>query len=177
MFAVGFPLFALRLGSRAEAGGAFWGALELGALVGAFGASRLLARISPERVIMYGTALFGLAIATWPLAGSLTPAVVLVGLGGVVSGPLLVATFAMRQRYTPRNLLAQVSTAGASVKIGAYALGASAGGWLIPATGARRGLLVVAALHGVAALAGHLAGRGPAQREGSAREELKSAVA
>jgi hypothetical protein len=99
--------------------------------------------------------------------------VVLIGLGGVVSGPLLVATFAMRQRYTPRNLLAQVSTAGASVKIGAYALGASAGGWLVPAAGARWGLVIVAALHGVAALAGYVAGRGRAL---APVEELASAA-
>jgi MFS family permease len=159
MFAVGFPLFALRLGARAEAGGAFWAALELGALLGAFAATWIMARVSPERVIMYGTAVFGLAIATWPLAGSLPVAVVLIGVGGIVSGPLLVATFAMRQQYTPGNLLAQVSTAGASLKIGAYALGASAGGWLVPAAGAGWGLGIVAALHLVAALAGYLAGR------------------
>jgi hypothetical protein len=38
-------------------------------------------------------------------------------------------------------------------------LGASAGGWLVPAAGARWGLGVVAGLHLVAALAGYLAGR------------------
>jgi hypothetical protein len=38
-------------------------------------------------------------------------------------------------------------------------LGASAGGWLVPAAGARWGLGIVAALHGVATLAGYLAGR------------------
>ena len=118
-----------------------------------------MARVSPERVIIYGTAMFGLAVATWPLARSLPVAVVLIGIGGVVSGPLLVATFAMRQRYTPRNLLAQVSTAGASLKIGAYAVGASAGGWLVPTAGARWGLGVVAALHFIAAAVGFLAGR------------------
>jgi MFS family permease len=159
MFAVGLPLFALSLGTRAETAGAFWGALELGALLGAFAATWLMARSSPERLIISGTAVFGLAIATWPLARTVPVAVVLIVLGGVVSGPLLVATFAMRQRYTPRNLLAQVSTAGASLKIGSYAVGASAGGWLIPTTGARWGLGIVAVLHGVAALAGYLAGR------------------
>ena len=159
MFAVGFPLFAVQLGSTEEAGGALWGALEVGALIGAFAATRILARFPPERVIIYGTALLGLAVATWPLAHSITAAAILVGLAGVVSGPLLVATFSMRQRYTPRNLLAQVSTAGASLKIGAYAVGATAGGWLVPAAGARSALGVVAALHFIAAAAGFLAGR------------------
>jgi predicted MFS family arabinose efflux permease len=161
MFAVGFPLFALQLGSPAAAGGALWGALEVGGLIGAFAATPILTRLTPERVIIYGTAAFGLAIATWPLARSITAAVVLVGVGSVVSGPLLVATFSMRQRYAPRNLLAQVSTAGASLKIGAYAVGAAAGGWLIPGTGARPAIGLIAGLHLVAALAGYLAGRGP----------------
>jgi predicted MFS family arabinose efflux permease len=159
MFALGFPLFALRLGSRAEAGGALWGALEAGGLVGAFAATRILARYTPERVIIYGTALLGLAIACWPLARSIAAAVVLVSLAGLLSGPLLVATFSMRQRYTPGNLLAQVSTAGASLKIGAYAVGAAAGGWLIPGIGVRSALLVIAALHLAAAFAGYLAGQ------------------
>jgi MFS family permease len=166
MFAVGFPLFAVELGATAAAGGAFWGALEVGSLLGAFAATWLLSRLSPERLIMYFTAIFGVAIATWPLARSLPPAAILVAIGGVVSGPLLVATFSMRQRYAPRNLLAQVSTAGASMKIGSYALGAAAGGWLVPVTGARWGLVAVAVLHVVAALAGYAAARGPALADG-----------
>jgi len=160
MFAVGFPLFAVRVGSRAEAGGALWGAFEVGGLAGAFGATWILRRVRPERVIIAGTAVVGLAIATWPLAGSITGAVVLVGIGGVLAGPLLVATFSMRQLYAPRNLLAQVSTAGASLKIGAYAVGAAAGGWLIPGLGARPAIGLIAGLHVFAALVGYLAGRG-----------------
>lgn len=159
MFAVGFPLFAVRLGARAETGGALWGALEAGGLVGAFAATWLLARVAPERVIIYGTALFGVAIASWSLARSITVAVVLVAIGGVVSGPLLVATFALRQRYTPHNLLAQVSTAGASLKIGAYAVGSTVGGWLIPGIGALAAIVVAAGVHLAAAATGYLAAR------------------
>ena len=154
MFAVGFPLFALRLGAGTEAGGALWGALEVGALIGAFAATRVLERYSPEHVIIYGTAIFGLGIATWPLASSIGMAAVLVALAGVLSGPLLVATFSMRQRYTPQGLLAQVSTTGASLKIGAYALGAAVGGWLVPSAGALVAIGIIATLHITAAVAG-----------------------
>jgi MFS family permease len=162
MFAVGFPLFAVHLGSTESAGGALWGALQIGSLIGVVPASRLLARYAPERLIIILTALFGLAIAVWPLAGSIVTAAVLVAVGGVVSGPLLVATFALRQRYAPRNLLAQVTTAGASLKIGMYALGAAVGGWLVPATGPLVALGIIAALHGVAAAGGWLLAREPA---------------
>jgi MFS family permease len=160
MLAVGFPLFAIRLGSTAEVGGALWGALELGALVGALTATRILVRYPPERVITAGTAVVGLVIATWPLAGSITVAAVLVGVAGLVSGPLLVATFSMRQRYAPDNLLGQVTTAGASLKIGAYAVGSAAGGWLVPATGPLTAMLVIAALHLLGGAAGQVATRG-----------------
>ena len=73
---------------------------------------------------------------------------------------VLVATFAMRQLYTPRNLLAQVSTAGASLKIGAYAVGAAAGGWVVPSVGPLTALVIVAGLHLAAALLGYVAARG-----------------
>jgi MFS family permease len=159
LFAVGLPLFALRLGAGAEAGGALWGALEVGALLGAFAATRILARWPPDRVIIWGTAVFGLGIATWPLAHSIAAAAVLVALAGILSGPLLVATFSMRQLYAPRNLLAQVSTTGASLKMGAYALGAAIGGWVVPSVGARVAVAAIAAVHVAAALVGYVAGR------------------
>jgi len=159
MLAVGFPLYAVQLGSTAEAGGALWAALEIGGLVGALTATRILARVSPERVIYVLSALVGLAIMTWPLALSISGAAVLVGVAGLISGPVLVATFSMRQRHSPHNLLAQITTAGASVKIGAYSLGAAAGGWLVPAVGALPALAVVGGLHLAGAAAGYLAGR------------------
>jgi MFS family permease len=159
MLAVGFPLYAVQLGSTAEAGGALWAALEIGGLVGALAATRILARVSPERVIYVLSALVGLAIVTWPLARSISGAAVLVGVAGLISGPVLVATFSMRQRHSPHNLLAQITTAGASVKIGAYSLGAAAGGWLVPAVGALPALAVVGGLHLAGAAAGYLAGR------------------
>jgi MFS family permease len=163
ILAVGFPLFAVRLGSAESAGGALWGALEIGGLLGALPASRILARYPPERVIIVGTALFGASIAAWTLAPSIVVAVLLVGVAGVVSGPLLVATFALRQRYAPDNLLAQVTTAGASLKIGAYALGAAVGGWLVPSVGPLVAIGVIAVLHGLAAAGGYVAARNPAR--------------
>jgi hypothetical protein len=164
MLAVGFPLYAVQLGSSEEAGGALWAALEIGGLVGALTATRLLAWVSPERLIYALTALVGVAIVTWPLAGSITSAAVLVFLAGLLSGPVLVATFSMRQRYSPHNLLAQITTAGASMKIGAFSLGAAAGGWLVPAAGVLPALALVGGLHLAGAAAGHLAGRPPAVR-------------
>jgi hypothetical protein len=49
---------------------------------------------------------------------------------GIAEGPNLPAVFAARQRYSPERLLAQVSTTGASLKIGAFALGSVVSGAL-----------------------------------------------
>lgn len=157
IFAVGLPLFAVHLGHSSSAGGALYAALEVGGIAGALAAGWSMARRPPEWVIIAYTALFGVGIVTWPLAHTLPVATVLVAAAGVLSGPVLVATFALRQRHAPGNLLAQVSTTGASLKIGAYALGAAAGGWLVPVAGAVWALVVVAALHLASALAGRLA--------------------
>lgn len=159
MFAVGIPLFAVRLGARAEAGGALFVALEIGGLVGAFGATWILTRWSPQQVIVRGIALFGLGMATWPLARSIPVAAVLIAVAGIAYGPVLVATFSMRQAYAPTNLLAQVSTTGASLKLGAYSLGAAIGGWFVPSVGALAAMGIIAAVHVAGAAAGHLAGR------------------
>ena len=55
---------------------------------------------------------------TWPLASSLPVALALIALGGFADGPGLAATFGARQRWTPRELLGQIFTTAASLKVG-----------------------------------------------------------
>jgi hypothetical protein len=50
------------------------------------------------------------------------------------------------------------------MKIGAFSLGAAAGGWLVPAVGPLPALALVGGLHLAGAGAGYLAGRAPAAR-------------
>jgi hypothetical protein len=68
----------------------------------------------------------------------------------------LPALFATRQQYSPPALLSQVSTTGASLKIGAFALGSVLGGALAPTLGPESVIVVVGAAQLVAAGLGWL---------------------
>ncbi|ATE53720.1 MFS transporter [Actinosynnema pretiosum] len=105
--------------------------LETGCAAGLLALRRHLARWPPERVVLTALALYGAALATWPLASTIWTLLPLVALTGLVDAPVLPATISARQRYTPPALLGQLSTTGASLKIGTYALGAAAGGALL----------------------------------------------
>jgi predicted MFS family arabinose efflux permease len=133
--------------------------------VRAVAAGRSLARWSAERVILGGTALFGIGMSLWPLAGSLITGGLLIALAGVLTGPVLVATFTLRQQYAPPNLLAQVSATAASLKIGAFAIGSAIGGWLVPTVGVFYAVAIVAAMQLVAAGIGLIGGAGCTDRQ------------
>ena len=61
----------------------------------------------------------------------------LIALGGLVDGPGLTATFGARQRWTPPELLGQIFTTAASLKVGAFAIGAALAGPAVNTFGAR----------------------------------------
>lgn len=175
--AVALPLFTTRLGAGPEAAGLLWTALEAGCVVGTVAAARLIPGVQPHRLVLAGTALFGAAMATWPLAGSLWAAVMLVALAGLPQGPVLPAIFAVRQRYAPPHLLAQVSTTGASMKIGAYALGAALGGTLAAALGPASTITLVAGAELAAAGLGWLAAHGrPVQTADQCTTDTSAAI-
>jgi hypothetical protein len=154
---VALPLFTRALGAGEDAAGWLWGALELGALVGAAVLARGAVARAPALAVIAGTAVFGLAMMPWSFATTLPVALALVALAGLLSGPVLPALFAVRQRGAPPGLLAQVSMTAVSLKIGFYAVGAALGGWLVPAAGPRRALLLVAAGQLVSAALGGVA--------------------
>jgi MFS family permease len=116
----------------------------------------------PERRVMICTALFGVVMLTWPLAPTLLVALPLLLLAGIVSGPTLPALFGARQQYSPQGLLSQVSTTGASLKVGTFALGSVLGGLLAPAVGVSTVIVIVGVAQLVAAGLGWLAG-GPSR--------------
>lgn len=115
--------------------GAVWAVLEVGCVVSILVARRWLPRWRPERVVFTTVALYGGTLLLWPLAGQFTALLACALLSGLAQGPTLTATITARQRYTPGPLLGQVSTTGASLKLGAFALGAAAGGTLVEALG------------------------------------------
>jgi MFS family permease len=162
MLAVVLPLYAARIGGRATYSGYLWTALEVGCLVSTLTIARRDTS-RPDRRVLVCTAAFGVVLFSWPLAPSLPVALPLLLLAGIASGATLPALFATRQQYSPPGLLSQVSTTGASLKIGAFALGSVLGGTLAPALGPGWVIVLVGLVQLVAAGLGWLLG-GSAQR-------------
>jgi predicted MFS family arabinose efflux permease len=170
LFTLALPFWAERLGAGQAGAGYLWAALEAGGIVGALVAARLGPTWPPQRVVLAGLGLSGLAIAVWPLARSFPVALALVGLAGVVDGPAFAATFATRQRWSPPALRGQIFTTAASLKIGAFAVGAALSGPAVDRAGVEGTLLVVAAVQLLAvALGVGLGARGTADPAGPPR--------
>ena len=105
-----------------------------------------------------------------------SPMMAVVALAGLADGPGLAATFATRQRYVPAELLGQVFTTGAGLKVGVVRARLGRVGPVVLAAGSAGALLIAAAMQFVAAATGVLlmrARRARARRrpcaEGSAR--------
>jgi hypothetical protein len=84
----------------------------------------------------------------------------------VAEGPAFAATFATRQRFTPADLRGQICTTAASLKVGAFAVGAALAGPAIGWLGVGSTLAVAGAVHVLAVLLGIAAGatlRSPAR--------------
>jgi hypothetical protein len=88
-------------------------------------------------------------------------ALVLIALSGFMDGPNLSATFAARQRWTPRALHGQIFTTAASVKVGSFAIGAALAGPAVVELGANGALLLTAGFQFAAVGLGWLALREP----------------
>ena len=164
---VGFPIFAVEhLGAERSAAGYLWAAFALGSMLGALLLVRLQHRWRPEAIVVGALATFGVLMLSWPLQVALLPMMAVVALAGLADGPGLAATFAARQRYVPAELMGQVFTTGAGLKVGAFALGSAVSGPLVLAAGSAGALLVAAAMQFVAAATGMLlmraGGREPA---------------
>lgn len=159
MLAPTLPVHVVALGYGEGYTGVVWAVLEVGCVAGLLALRRRLPRWRPERVVFVAVAAFGAAVALWPVASSMPVLLALVLVAGLVQGPTLTSTITARQVYTPAALLGQVSTTGASLKLGGFAIGAAVGGVLVVRTGPSAVILLVAAVHLVAAGAGSLAAK------------------
>jgi hypothetical protein len=128
-----------------------WAAFASGSMIGALLLVRLQTRWRPERVMLVAIFGLGLVMLSWPLASSVPAALALIALGGVVDGPGLSAQFAARQRWTPSEMLGQIFTTAASMKVGAFAIGAAVAGPAVVALGAP-GTIVLAGSLQIAAV-------------------------
>ena len=163
LLTVAFPFFALdELGADRSVAGYMWAAFACGSAIGALTLVRLQTRWAPERVVLGAISVLGCIMVLWPLAGSLPVALGLIALGGLADGPGLAATFGARQRWTPPELLGQIFTTAASLKVGAFAIGAACAGPAVTTVGARGTLMIAAGVQFAAVAAGLLLSRGAA---------------
>jgi MFS family permease len=127
---VAVPLLGQQLTGHASLGAVLLSVMATAALVATAATARFPLRLSPDRLAQVATgliaaALLVLVLTRWPAL--VVAAFVLVGLA---DGPLFAAVLAIRHREAPRHLHAQVFTTAASLKTGAFAIGAALGGWL-----------------------------------------------
>jgi predicted MFS family arabinose efflux permease len=161
LLTLALPFLAERLGAGQAGAGYLWAALEAGGMAGALLGTRLLAGWPPQRVVLAGLALLGLVMTTWPLAPSFPVALALVALAGVVEGPAFAATFTTRQRWSPPDLRGQIFTTAASLKVGAFAIGAALAGPAVGWVGVGGVLVAAGGVHVLAALLGMATGATP----------------
>jgi len=177
LLTVAFPFFALNdLGTQRSVSGYLWAAFAFGSAVGANALMRVHTRWAPQRVVIFAIFGVGCLMLLWPLASTLPAALLLIALAGVVDGPNLSATFGARQRWTPPELLGQIFTTAARLKVGMFSLGAALAGPVVVALNARGALLVAAGVQFAAVAAGIAVG-GLRKSEASAKPVGASAPA
>jgi predicted MFS family arabinose efflux permease len=158
LLTLALPFLAERLGAGQAGAGYLWAALEAGGMAGALAGARPLAGWPPQRVVLAGLLAFGPLMAAWPLAPSFPVALLLVALAGFLEGPAFAATFATRQRWSPEDLRGQIFTTAASLKMGAFAVGAAVAGPAVERLGAGGALVAAGAVSALAALLGMATG-------------------
>jgi MFS family permease len=141
---VALPLLAVALRHATSAGGWLLTAISAGGLIGSLLSARLLIWRSGRTV--FAAALFGFfaCLAAMSAAHGFWAALALAALAGLADGPSFAATLSVRQRLAPPDRYAQVSATGASLKTGAYALGAASVGLFTGLLTARELMLAIA---------------------------------
>ncbi len=158
------PLLSEQLGAGRGGAGYLYAAVEVGGIAGVFLAVRVAASWPPQRVVLGGTAVLAVGTASWALAPSFPAALALAAAAGLAAGPAFAALFAVRQQWSPAGLRGQIFTTAASLKVGAFALGAALAGPVVTDLGARGAIVVTAAVELLAVAAGMLGGARAASR-------------
>jgi MFS family permease len=140
------PLLSERLGAGRAAAGYLYAAIELGGILGAFLAVRLAAGWRPERLVLVGTALTSVGIGALAVVPKFPLALAVAAATGLAVGPSFAALFAVRQEWSPASLRAQIFTTAASLKVGAFAVGAALAGPAAASFGTRGAVLATAVI-------------------------------
>ncbi|GAA3433039.1 MFS transporter [Kutzneria kofuensis] len=149
-----------QLGVGEDSSGFVLTAVEIGCVITNVALIRLQGRWWTVLVSLAG---YGVALSTWSLAGTFPVLLALALVAGLALGPQFPALLAARQRYSPPELLSQVGATGASLKIGAYALGAALVGPLRTVLSPVGVIAVVGVMQVVAAALGWVVSR-PSRR-------------
>ena len=155
-----FPLLAEDLGASRATGGLLFSVFALGALAGSVLVATRSPRTGPMRVAyacLVGIAGVWAAVA---LAPTLPIAVAMVFVAGALEGPVLASTLAVRELHSPAAMRTQIVTTAASLKFGAFALGAALAGAVAAAAGPRSGLVVASGAAALGVVAGLMSARG-----------------
>lgn len=135
MLVIALPFYAQSLGQPRAAAGLFWSVWACAAVVGVLVGSRLLRGYRPEHIVVACVGVLGLVTLTWPWAGNVVVAAVLVAGAGLADGPGLAATYTARQRWCERSRYGEVTTISAGVKFAGFAAGSAAAGVLLGSIG------------------------------------------
>lgn len=157
---VALPLLAVALGRQTSGGGWLLTALSAGGLAGSLLSDRLLAWRAGRAVLLGSLCGFFMFLAAMAVTPPFWAAVVLVALAGIADGPSLAATLSVRQQTVPPDRYAQATATAASLKTGAYALGAGCVG-LFTGMATPRQLMLGIAAGQLLAVVPLLASRGP----------------
>jgi MFS family permease len=152
MLNVGFPAYAVKVGSGAHSSGYMWAAVAVGSMGSAFALRGVVRRLRARHLIGGSFLMMAVSAAVWPLAGGLAAALALICLTGALEGPSLVALIAVRQRQAPPHLRGQVFSTASSVDAAAVALGAAVAGPIQSHAGTDATLLVFGGLLACAGL-------------------------
>ncbi|QUQ71480.1 MFS transporter [Kutzneria sp. CA-103260] len=150
------PLRTEQLGVGQDPAGFLLTVFEIGCVITNVALMRLQHR---WRTVLVSVAAYGVVLGGWSLAGNFPVLLVLALVAGLAMGPQFPALLSARQRYSPPELLSQVGTTGASLKIGAFSLGAVLVGPALPALGVAGVIALVGGLQLLAAALGWLVSR------------------
>ncbi|MQA77191.1 MAG: MFS transporter [Streptosporangiales bacterium] len=129
-FVVSVPGLGERISGRATLGPLLLSVSAVAALVAVAAVARWLPRARPYPLLLAATALVGVGLAVAASAHHAWWGVVAAVLVGLGAGPQLAALFGVRHAEAPARLRTQVFTTAASLKTGAFAIGAAVGGRL-----------------------------------------------
>ena len=139
-----FPLLAQEVDAPAAVGGYLFSTFAIGAVVGSLVIATRPSRTGPMRMAYRGILGLMIAFTAIAFAPNLPLLIAAVAVAGALEGPVLASTLTVRELHSPASMRTQVVTTAASLKFGAFAVGAWLTGVVAESGGGRAGVMVAA---------------------------------